>query len=129
MTRVLVEGDATGEIFVLERPLSFWGGYDPRTGIISDVAHPQHGESLAGRIVVMPHGRGSSSSSAVLAEALRLGTGPKALVLREPDQIVITGVLVARMLYGIECPVVVAAIPQDARGEWRVGGQGLVPVD
>jgi uncharacterized protein len=129
LTRVLVEGEAIGEIFILERPLSFWGGYDPTTGTISDVAHPQHGESLAGRIVVMPHGRGSSSSSAVLAEALRLGSGPSAIVLGEPDQIVITGVLVARMLYGIECPVLIGAVATDASGVWRVADSELEPLD
>jgi predicted aconitase with swiveling domain len=129
MTQVLVEGDGTGEIYVLDRPLSFWGGYSPETGLITDVSHPQHGESLTGRIVVMPHGRGSSSSSAVLAEALRLGTGPRAIVLGEPDQIVVTGVLVARKLYAIECPVVVGTVPRDARGKWRVGSHGLEPVD
>jgi hypothetical protein len=129
MNLVLVEGEATGEIFVLERPLSFWGGYNPETGIIVDAAHPQHGEALTGRIVVMPHGRGSSSSSAVLAEALRLGTGPAAIVLGEPDQIVITGVVVARMLYAVECPVVVGEIPTDARGEWTVSRSGPKPVD
>lgn len=129
MNRVLVDGEATGEIFVLEQPLSFWGGYNPETGTIVDGAHPQHGDSLAGRVVVMPHGRGSSSSSAVLAEALRLGTGPAAIVLGEPDQIVLTGVVVARMLYGVECPVVVGAIPTDAQGVWRVSGSGPEPLD
>jgi predicted aconitase with swiveling domain len=128
MNPVLVEGAATGEIFILERPLSFWGGFNPETGMIVDAAHPQHGESLTGRIVVMPHGRGSSSSSAVLAEALRLGTGPAAIILGEPDQIVITGVFVARMLYAVECPVVVGDIPTDARGVWRVSCSGPQPV-
>lgn len=126
--RQLVAGHATGEIFVLDRPLSFWGGYDPVAGTIADVAHPQRGRSLAGRVVVMSHGRGSSSSSAVLAEALRLGTGPAAIVLGEPDQIVVTGVLVARMLYGIECPVMVGDIPRDVEGVWTVSGSGLEPV-
>jgi predicted aconitase with swiveling domain len=129
MSWVAVDGDAIGEILVLDRPLSFWGGYNPETGLITDVAHPQLGESLAGRIVGMPHGRGSSSSSAVLAEALRLGTGPAAIILGEADQIVITGVLVARRLYGIECPVLVGSIPVDARGVWRITGSGFEPVD
>lgn len=127
MSRVLVDGEAVGELFVLQRPLSFWGGFDHETGLITDRAHPQHGRSLAGRVVAMPHGRGSSSSSAVLAETLRLGAGPAAIVLGEPDQIVVTGVLVARMLYDIECPVVVGEVPPDARGVWRVSGSVLGP--
>jgi uncharacterized protein len=125
VSRTLVEGVATGEVLVLEKPLSFWGGYDPRTGLVTDVSHPQHGQPLAGKILVMRHGRGSSSSSAVLAEALRVGTGPAGIVLEEPDQIVVTGVLVARLLYGVECPVVLATVPVNARGVWRVQGSDV----
>lgn len=120
--RVLVGGEATGEAMVLDSPLSFWGGYDPTTGTIIDAAHPQHGQSLAGKVLSMAHGRGSSSSSAVLAEALRLGTGPAAIVLGEPDQILVTGVLVARVLYGVACPVVVGEL---TAGTWRVSPSGL----
>jgi predicted aconitase with swiveling domain len=57
-------------------------------------------------VLVMPVGRGSSSASAVLAETLRLGTGPAAVVLASPDVILAAGSVVARELYGIECPVV-----------------------
>jgi uncharacterized protein len=54
----------------------------------------------------MPVGRGSSSASAVLAETLRVGTGPAAVVLASPDIILAAGSVVARELYGIECPIV-----------------------
>lgn len=127
MIKVLVEGEATGETVSLDVPLSFWGGYDPATGTIVDPAHPQHGQTLAGKVVCMPRGRGSSSSSAVLAEALRLGTGPAAIVLGEADSIVVTGVLVARMLYGSVCPVVVAPAP--GPGAFRVSAAGIETVD
>jgi predicted aconitase with swiveling domain len=91
----------------LTEPLSFWGGIDPETGRIIDASHPQVGESITGKILRMPHSRGSSSSPSVLAEALRLGTGPAAIVLDEPDPMVVLGALVARLLYGIECRVTV----------------------
>lgn len=113
---------------MLGNPLSFWGGYDPVRGVVTDVSHPQHGASLAGTIVVMAHGRGSSSSSSVLAEALRLGTGPAGFVLDEPDQILVTGVLVARLLYGGECPVVVGTVPPGASGRWRISGSDVTPI-
>lgn len=105
--RTLVGGEATGEIMVLEEPLSFWGGIDPATGRILDVHHPQIGASVAGKVLVMPHGRGSSSSSSVLAEAIRGGTAPAAIILRELDQIIVLGAIVARELYRISIPVVV----------------------
>jgi len=99
-------GGLTPDPLILTEPLSFWGGLDPATGRIVDVHHPQHGESLAGRVVVMPHGRGSSSSPSVLAEALRLGNGPAAIKLSRDDPLVWLGAYVAELLYGVKCSVV-----------------------
>ena len=107
--RTLVAGAAEGRALVLDEPLSFWGGVDPATGDIVDPRHPQHGANVAGRILVMPSGRGSSSSSSVLAEAIRAGTAPAAIVLREADPILALGAIVARELFGATIPVVVAA--------------------
>jgi uncharacterized protein len=103
--RTLARGVATGEVVVLEEPLSFWGGVDPRDGTVVSEHHPQFGILLRERVLVMPSGRGSSSSS-VLAEAIRLGTAPAGILLREPDPIVVLGAVVARELYGVELPVV-----------------------
>jgi uncharacterized protein len=105
--RPLLDGAAAGEALVLDAPLSLWGGIDPRTGLIIDAHHPQHGASLAGRIVAMPAGRGSSSSSSVLAEAIRVGAGPGALLLAAADGILLIGALVADELTGRRCPVLV----------------------
>jgi predicted aconitase with swiveling domain len=105
--RTLVPGRATGDTLLLDEPLSIWGGIDPATGILVDIHHPQAGATLSGRILVMPAGRGSSSSSSVLAEAIRAGTAPAAILLREPDPIVALGAIVARELYGVQTPVAV----------------------
>ncbi len=102
--RTLVAGHATGTALVLDDPLSFWGGLDPETGALIDTHHPQLGANLAGRVLVMPSGRGSSSSSYVLAEAIRAGTAPAAIILREPDGIIAPGAIVARELYGVAHP-------------------------
>ena len=100
-------GTATGPALVLSAPLSFWGGVDPSDGTIIDRRHPQAGESVRGTVLVMPSGRGSSSSSSVLAETIRAGTGPVAIVLAEPDGILALGALVGSKLYGTTVPVVV----------------------
>jgi predicted aconitase with swiveling domain len=107
--RTLVAGTAEGRALVLDEPLSFWGGIDPANGDIVDARHPQHGANVAGRILVMPSGRGSSSSSSVLAEAIRAGTAPAAIVLGEADPILALGAIVARELFGTTIPVVVTA--------------------
>ncbi|WP_347558069.1 DUF126 domain-containing protein [Robbsia sp. KACC 23696] len=103
---VLVPGRATGEAFLLEKPLSFWGGYDSVSGKIIDRDHPQAGESLTGKIMVMSQAKGSSSSSSVLAEAIRNGTGPIGIVLKERDLIISIGSIVAAELYNLAIPVV-----------------------
>jgi predicted aconitase with swiveling domain len=103
----LARGDAEGLALVLSEPLSFWGGIDVETGTIIDHSHPQRGQNVAGRVLVMPGGRGSSSSSAVLAEAIRLRTAPVAIVLDTPDPILTVGAIVAQFLYGLQCPIAV----------------------
>jgi len=118
--RVLVDGVARGELLRLTEPLSLWGGLDPETGLIIDRSHPQCGRSMAGAIVSMPHGRGSSSSSSVLAEALRIGTGPAGFVLEIPDSILVIGSLVAQHLYGMTCPIVSGPLPEGSTGMWRI---------
>ena len=106
--RPLTTGTASGKSLVLSGALSFWGGVDDH-GAIVDVHHPQLGASVVGTVLIMPGGRGSSSSSSSLAELIRGGVGPQAIVLTRSDSIVALGAIVAAELYGIRVPVVVVA--------------------
>ncbi|MDX8468119.1 DUF126 domain-containing protein [Mesorhizobium sp. VK23B] len=104
---ILVPGKAgEGEALVLTAPISFWGGVDPKTGRIADVRHPQHGEVISGRVLFLPGTIGSSSASAVLMELVHNGRAPAALVLHEPDAILLLGLIVAREM-GWETPMAV----------------------
>jgi predicted aconitase with swiveling domain len=102
----LSEGVAEGELLLLQEPLSFWGGMDPATGTIIDRHHPQCGACVSGRILAMSAGRGSSSSTSVLAESIRAGSAPAGLILTQPDIIIALGAIVADILYAKRCPVV-----------------------
>jgi predicted aconitase with swiveling domain len=127
--RVLFDGRAAGDALVLSEPLSLWGGLDPQTGELTDAHHPQRGAQLSGRVLVMPSSRGSSSSSSVLAEAVRAGHAPAAILLGEPDLILAVGAAVAAELYGEHVPVAVlrpedrAAIHDGMRVRMREGGE------
>jgi len=103
----LTAGRATAPVLVLDEPLSFWGGVDAVSGAIIDTHHPQVGQSVAGRILMLHSGRGSSSSSSVLAETIRNRVGPVAILLVSSDPILALGCLVAEELYGVRVPVVV----------------------
>jgi len=122
--RCYAAGAAEGPALVLAEPLSFWGGIDAATGRVIDRSHPDLGACVSGTILVMPGGRGSSSSSSVLAETLRRGTGPAGIVLATPDPILTVGALVAESLYGIQCPIVVGGIEGIRSGPrlWIEGG-------
>jgi len=123
---VLVPGVADAPAMQLEKPLSFWGGYDSNAGKIIDRSHPQLGGSLAGKIMVMAQAKGSSSSSSVLAEAIRSGTGPAGIVLKERDLIISIGAIVAGELYNLAVPVVCLP-PSDF--ERVVASQGPIRIE
>jgi len=108
--RALVDGEAEGEVLRLDAPLSFWGGIDAETGVITQPRHPNHDQCVSGKILAMERTIGSSSSGAILLELIYRGKAPAALLLGEPDAILILGVVVAReMGYGtlpvLQCPV------------------------
>lgn len=105
--RVLAAGTASGTALVLREPLSLWGGMDPASGLLTDAHHPQRGALISGQVLVMPAVRGSSSASSVLAESVRAGTAPAAILLGEVDLILAVGAAVAEELYGVRLPVIV----------------------
>lgn len=127
--RILADGSAEGAALRLDEPLSLWGGVDPATGEVIDARHPQLGASVTGRVLVMPSVRGSSSSSSVLAETVRAGCAPAAILLGEVDLILAVGAAVAEELYGVRLPVLhlatadLAAIPDGAAVVIREGGE------
>lgn len=92
----LLAGAARGPLLKLSAPLSFWGGVDPKSGRIIQVRHPECGAVIKGTVLALPGTIGSSSSSAVLLELIRGGNAPAALLLHEPDAILLIGCLVAR---------------------------------
>ncbi len=95
---VLLAGSAAAEgtVLALSRPISFWGGVDPRTGTVIDARHPERGVVIAGRVLALPGTIGSSSASAVLLELVHAGKAPAALLMTEPDAILLLGLVVAR---------------------------------
>jgi predicted aconitase with swiveling domain len=114
---VLFPGTAEGELLVLAAPLSFWGGVSWESGAITNVRHPQLGEVVSGRVLVVPEPVGSSSSAAVLLELIRAGRAPAAIILGRPDAILVAACLVAREMGWPAPPMLVAA----GCGAWHSG--------
>ena len=120
VAEILFDGaPGTGEALVLTRPISFWGGVDPRSGRISDPRHPEAGADIAGRVLFLPGTIGSSSASAVLLELVRCGLAPAALVLDHADAILLLGLIVGREM-GWRPPI---AVRLAARDQARFAGR------
>jgi predicted aconitase with swiveling domain len=104
--RAIVAGTAEGEALVTTEPLSFWGGFDFKTGAIIDKHHPLAGVRATGRILAVPFSKGSSTTTAVLLEAVRAGTAPAAILTTGVDAFFALASIVAGEMYGKSFPVI-----------------------
>jgi len=110
--RVLVAGEVGGEALVGREPLSFWGGYDQLSGEIIDRRHSLAGSMAAGKILAVPFTKGSSTTTAVLLEAVRLGNGPAAVLTTGADTFLALASIVSDEMYGKPFPVI-GLTPED----------------
>ena len=126
-TKPVVAGKAEGEALVSREPLSLWGGYDQETGEIIDRRHPLSGQIAAGRILVLPHSRGSSTTTAVLLEAIRAGTAPAAILTMDDDAFFALAGVVAEEMYGTGIPIL--AVGRAAFERLETGQQIQIDID
>jgi cis-L-3-hydroxyproline dehydratase len=101
-----IPGTANGLALVSREPLSFWGGYDWKSGEIIDRRHPLSGMNAKGKILAIPFTRGSSTTTAVLLEAIRAGTAPNAIITTATDFFFALASVVADELYTTPLPLV-----------------------
>lgn len=102
----IVDGIAAGDVLASDVAISLLLGVDVATGDVIDAHHPLRGESLAGKIVVVPSGRGSCSGSGALLEMILAGCAPAALVFCHPETILTLGSIIADEFFGRHVPVV-----------------------
>jgi hypothetical protein len=117
----IIAGSAKGLALVSREPLSFWGGYDWKTGEIIDRRHPLSGEVAKDRVLAIPFTRGSSTTTAVLLEAIRAGTAPAAIVTTAADFFFALASVVAEELYANPIPLV--ALSEADFGQLQTGDE------
>ena len=128
LCNVLVEGTyGAAPALVFSEPISFWGGIDPASGRVINPRHPESGSCIAGAVLFLPGTIGSSSASAVLMELVHAGKAPAAIVLHEPDAILLIGLICAREM-GWQTPPAFK-LDRDKHGQFagrdvRFGGNG-----
>ena len=107
--KVIIPGAARGRALVSDEPLSFWGGYDWQTGEIIDRRHMLSGAIAKNKILAVPFTRGSSTTTAVLLEAIRAGTAPAAILTTDTDFFFALASVVAEELYASPLPLAALA--------------------
>ncbi|MEM5339605.1 aconitase X [Paraburkholderia azotifigens] len=104
--RSLVDGFASAEVLYSDVPLSFMGGVDPATGVVTDTHHPLQGLSVKGKILAIPSGRGSCAGSGVLFELLLADMAPAGFVFAHEETILTLGTIIAEELFGKTVPLI-----------------------
>ena len=104
--KVIIPGEARGVALVSNEPISFWGGYDWKTGEIIDRRHMLSGVVAKDKILAIPCTRGSSTTTAVLLEAIRAKTAPAAIITTDTDFFFALASVVADELYTSPLPLV-----------------------
>ena len=125
--KVVIAGEARGEAVVSSEPISFWGGLDPRTGEVIDRRHECSGQNVKGKVFVFPTGRGSSTASAILLEAVRTGVAPAAIINLKVDPILAIGSIVADEMYEKTVPIVL--LDEEAFGAIEQGDSVIIEAD
>lgn len=107
--KVIIPGKARARALVSAEPLSFWGGYDWKTGEVIDRRHKLSGAIAKDRVLAIPFTRGSSTTTAVLLEAIRAKTAPAAIITTDTDFFFALASVVAEELYASPLPLVALA--------------------
>jgi len=93
--RKICAGTATGRTLVSPEAISFYGGVNPETGTVEEQGHPLQGETVRGRVLVFPKGKGSTVGSYTLFRMKKNGCAPAAIVNRECETIVAVGAIIS----------------------------------
>jgi predicted aconitase with swiveling domain len=91
--RCISKGFGKGEALVCKDPIGFNFGVDVATGVITEHKHELEGVSFSGKVLVFPHGKGSTGGSYVIYQVACLGTAPAAIINRTSETIIACGTI------------------------------------
>jgi predicted aconitase with swiveling domain len=95
--RTIYPGLAAGEALVTSQNISFFGGVDPDSGVVVERGHELEGQSVAGRVLVFPTGKGSTVGSYTLYRLKAAGRAPAAILNAECETITAVGCIIAEI--------------------------------
>jgi len=91
----VASGRASGPALVTGQAISFLGNVNPETGVVVDPAHELFGESIAGKVLIFPGGKGSTVGSYVIYQLKKRGLAPVAMINLISEPIVAVGAVIS----------------------------------
>ena len=91
----VASGRASGPALVTGQAISFLGNVNPETGVVVDPAHELFGESIAGKVLIFPGGKGSTVGSYVIYQLQKRGLAPAAMINLISEPIVAVGAVIS----------------------------------
>lgn len=95
--RCISKGVGEGEALVCRQPVGFNFGVDVQTGTITEHAHELEGKSFAGKVLIFPHGKGSTGGSYVVYQVAKEGTAPAAIINLNTETIIAVGAIMGKI--------------------------------
>lgn len=95
--RTISRGCAEGEVLISRDPISFLGSVDPKTGVVVEEKHSLAGKSIKGKVLVFPHGKGSTVGSYVMYQLKKNEAAPAAIINLETEPIVAVGAIISEI--------------------------------
>lgn len=113
--RSISRGIADGDLLVSSEPISFLSGVDPETGTVVERGHPLEGQSIAGRVLAFPYGKGSTVGSYVIYALKQNGLAPAAIINTEAEAIIAVGAIIAGIPMVDRLPPEFSSLPPGTR--------------
>lgn len=95
--RKIYKGIAEAEAIVTKDNISFYGGVDPDSGKVVEVGHELEGQSISGKVLVFPTGKGSTVGSYTMYRMKKNNTAPVAIINKQIDTIVAVGCIISEI--------------------------------
>jgi predicted aconitase with swiveling domain len=95
--RKIFGGKTEGEALVSKEGISFYGGVDPDTGVVTEKGHPLEGQNITGKVLVFPVGKGSTVGSYTIYRLKKNGKAPAAIINRECETVVAVGAIISEI--------------------------------
>lgn len=95
--RIISSGKANGEALVSSQAITFLGGVDPETGIVVESGHEIEGESVSGKILIFPKGKGSTVGVYTLYGMKKRGCAPAGIINVKSESVIATGAIISEI--------------------------------